>query len=86
MLKVTIHVSGDLHTPRNRNLAEHSLKALEEALRGLGAEVKEPREHATVTRPAYPKKRGQKNAFAEIPQFGDEFILHAELKEQAAAK
>ena len=84
MLKVTIHVSGDLHDPKNRNLAEHGLKALEDALRSLGAEVEEPREHATVTRPAYPKKRGQKNAFAEIPQFGDEFILHAEVRDPKA--
>ena len=83
MLKVTLHVSGDLHDPKNRNLAEHTLKTIGDALKGLGAEVQDPREHATLTRPAYPKKRGEKVTFGEIPQFGDEFILHAELKPAA---
>jgi hypothetical protein len=83
MLKIALHLTGDLHDPKNRNLAEHALKALGDALKDLGAEVQDPREHATLTRPAYPKKRGEKIAFDEIPQFGDEFILHAELKPAA---
>lgn len=80
MLKATIHLTGDLHDPKNRNLAEHTLKALATALEGVGATVEAPREHATLTRPVYPKKRGEKVTFGEIPQFGDEFVLHAEVK------